>query len=145
MDCWIWNSLVNPDCIELEEVLDAGEDAQHLDNFLFEGLFVMIFFSLIPFLYEFFKAHIFFTTVSNAFLAQFAPRDLHSTDPYRKLLFFDQIKKNIFNRMKFKMSSSSTERTCSSKPGFTDASHLTGLGLLVVHGPGVYSMDREHN
>jgi len=38
----VWNSLINPDSIELEEVLDAGEDAQHLDNFLLEGLFEIL-------------------------------------------------------------------------------------------------------
>ncbi len=38
----VWNSLINPDSIELEEVLDAGEDAQHLDNFLLKGLFEIL-------------------------------------------------------------------------------------------------------
>ncbi len=42
------------------------------------------------------------------------------------------------------MLSWSTESTCFSKPGFTDAVHLTGLGLLVVHGPGVHILIQEY-
>ena len=40
---WIWNSLVNPDSVQLQEALDAGEDAQHLESLLLHDLFKMFF------------------------------------------------------------------------------------------------------
>ncbi len=43
-DRWLCNSLVNPDCIKLEEVLYSGKDTQHLDNL--KAFLIMFFFFL---------------------------------------------------------------------------------------------------